>query len=61
MNTGIEIVVVSSTGSVTVKRTLYGEVTEERFNKEKSDAKRRAEMLDLTRPYPQIPIYPEDR
>ena len=37
-------------GAVTVTRTLYGPITDKRLEIEQKDAKRRAEMLDLSRP-----------
>ena len=47
---GGTVVIVASFGNATVKRTLYGPVTAERYSREKLDAKRRTEQLDTSKP-----------
>lgn len=54
-------------GSVTVTRTLYGEVSPERYAREKKSAQRQAEQLDLRkaeklkqRQYLEQPVFDPD-
>ena len=44
------VIIVASFGNATVKRTLYGPVSPERFEQEHIDARRRAEQLDTSKP-----------
>lgn len=47
---GGTVVIVASFGNATVKRTLHGPVTTERYAREKLDVKHRAEQVDTSKP-----------